>query len=115
MLSGVTAVSPSGSDALGATKFPFTALLDSGTTYTFLPDDLAAEIYKETGAVYDKKADSATCPCALTDSPGYLSFEFGGAGGAVVNVSISDLVYPNEDDDGNKYCVFGIAPSSSIG
>lgn len=46
------------------------------------------------------------------DSPGYLSLEFGGDGGAVVNVSISDLV------DGallrktrqKKYCDFGIFP-----
>lgn len=111
MLSGVRAVSPSGSDALGAAEFPFTVLLDSGSTDMTLPRDLVFGIYNETGVVYDEETDSATAPCGLLDSPGYLSFEFGGDGGPVINVSISDVVFPQESDDGMEYCDFGIVPA----
>lgn len=112
MLSGVRVVSPSGSDALGATEFPFTVLLDSGSTSTTLPSDLVYEIYNETGAEYDTETGSMTVPCSLMDSAGYLSFEFGGDGGPVVNVSMSDLVFPQESDKGVKFCRLGIHPAA---
>lgn len=110
MLSGVRAASDSGSDALGAAEFPFTALLDSGTTYSYLPDDLAHAIFNETGAQYNDTGDEVFVPCDLVNSPGYLSFEFGGDGGAVVNVSMSELVFDEYafELEGVEICDFGI-------
>lgn len=113
--SGLRAVSASGTDNLGSSSFPHIALLDSGTSLTYLPIDLAYEVFNVTGAFYNATADVAWVPCTLanaTEESTYLSYEFGGVGGAVVNVSMSDVVLTdnvNEDDD--SLCEFGILPN----
>ncbi|KAF3765991.1 acid protease [Cryphonectria parasitica EP155] len=114
MLSGVTAVSDSGSDALGSSSFPFTALLDSGTSGTFLPDDLALEILEEVGGTYYEADGTTWVPCDLVNSTGYYSFEFGG-GPARVNVSMSDLVFLDlRAEMDNTLCEFGIVPMGNV-
>lgn len=114
-LTSVTAVSSSASDILGSAAFPMAVLLDSGTTFTSLPTDLVNGIYGEVGAELDKD-NNPFVACKLASSQGYFSFAFGGPGGAVVNVSMSELVIPgtvgqlsNKEDA----CQFAIYPVTS--
>lgn len=115
ILTGVTAVSNTGSDNLGSHSLPYPALLDSGTTSTTLPDDLVAEIYMEVNATWNQQTQRASIPVDYYNSLGYLSFELGGSGGAIVNVSMKELVNPNRPGDYEDTYVFGIRPASVIG
>lgn len=115
--------SPSGSDTLTAPDFAYPVVLDSGTTLTFVPDDLATAIYNEVGATYDDQVGAAVCDCALGGVQGTLDFQFAGAQGPTIKVPITEMVSPlylkdgtqAQFNTGNPACTFGIGPSSSLG
>lgn len=88
------ATSSSGTDLLTASNYAQPAILDSGTTLTLLPDDIAALVFQELGAVDDKDIGAVVVPCALGSNSGYLKFGFGGASGPTINVPVSELVLP---------------------
>jgi len=117
-LTSVTAVSKSGTDKLGSATFPAAVVLDSGSTVSYLPADLAQEMYKEAGATVDSDGTPAV-PCAFRNSKAYFSFGFGGPSGAVVNVSMSELVlglvgnYTSGPNKGQDACQFGVLASDA--
>lgn len=108
MLSGLRAVSNTGSDTLGSSYFPTQAHLDAGTTFTTLPPDLVAEIYAEVGATVPGAGADAVVDCDIATSENYFCFELGGPGGALINVALNELVSTVEGTEDGK-CVFGIA------
>lgn len=115
----MTAVSPSGADNLGSTAFPMPVLLDSGTALTRLPQDLVNEMYNEVGATVDpNNGPLVACKQSSTDS--YFSFGFGGPNGAVINVTMNELILPGAvgklkggANSGQDACQFGILPVNS--
>ncbi|KAK5663785.1 hypothetical protein OQA88_4217 [Cercophora sp. LCS_1] len=86
------AYSPSGSDTLTSTQFPVPAVLDSGTTLSYLPTDLAQQSWKEAGAIYSSQFQLAVIPCQMKNSKGYFSFGFAGPKGPRINVTMDELV-----------------------
>ncbi len=76
-LTSVVATSPSGSDALSSDTF-MGVVLDSGTTLSYLPNDIAQQIWTEVGAVYDPTLDLALIPCSMQTGAGSISFGFAG-------------------------------------
>lgn len=111
MLSGMKAVSDSGSDILGSSSFPMPVLLDSGSTEIHLPKDLLTEIYAEVNATFSDEFGVGAIDCNMAQSKGYFSFEFGGPGGATVDVSMSELVLTYQEEDG--LCEFAVVPSET--
>lgn len=123
-LTSVTAVSSSGSDVLTSQEsYPINGILDSGTSLTYLPDDMAKQAWKEAGAIYIDQIGSAVIPCTFANNDGYFSFGFAGANGPKINVTMSELVlsaysgrvptfprgsYPNGNYEGQQICNFGI-------
>ena len=115
--------SPSGSDTLTPTAYGEAVVLDSGTTLTYLPDDLANAVYNEVGAVYSSEVEAALCDCYTGDVDGTLNFGFAGANGVTIKVPMSELVSPLFLNDGSQgsftngqpACIFGIGPLSSLG
>jgi elongation factor G len=114
-LSSVTAVSSTGRDSLGSSSFPATVLLDSGGTISTLPDDLVDEIWHEAGAIQDE-VGTPHVPCSFANNDAWFEFGFGGPGGAVIKVSLSQLVsggpiriaFTNGTYKGQEACGFGI-------
>lgn len=110
--------SPSGSDTLTSTKFPIPVVLDSGTTLSYLPTDLANQVWKEAGAVYSSQFQLAVIPCQMQNSKGYFSFGFAGPDGPRINVTMDELVldltggqpplFSNGPYKGMAACEFGI-------
>jgi hypothetical protein len=49
-MTSVSAGSSSGSDSLASSSFAVAALLDSGSSFTLLPKDIAQSIFDEVGA-----------------------------------------------------------------
>lgn len=117
-LTSITASSPSGTDTLTSSSFPIKTVLDSGTTLSYLPQDIAEQMWREVGATYTPATKSATLPCSFHSSPGSFSFGFAGDKGPRVNVTMDELVLDLETGRGPLYesgvfkgqeiCDFGI-------
>lgn len=121
LLTSVEGHSSSGEDALSSSSFPIPVVLDSGTTFSYLPDDLALQVWTEVGAEYMVVSNDGTgaplVPCALANNNGYVAFGFGGTGGPVIKVGMDELVSPIFTSDvkftsgtykGESICQFGI-------
>jgi hypothetical protein len=80
---------------------PLPAILDSGTTDTLLPDDIANSIFNGVGVLTDPQFGNVV-RCDLANDDLTFSFTFGGQGGAVVNVSLSEFVTPLLTTDGSQ-------------
>ncbi|KAI0845721.1 acid protease [Daldinia vernicosa] len=119
-LTSVQASSPSGTDSLSS-EFPIPVVLDSGTTFSYLPTDLAEQIWQEVGANYYDEVNLPLLPCSMANSQGHFSFGFGGSGGPVINVTMDELVLPlngvskfeDGPNEGEVICQFGIQNFSS--
>ncbi|KAF2102958.1 acid protease, partial [Rhizodiscina lignyota] len=94
-------------------------ILDSGTTLTYLPDDMANDIMTGVGAVNSEEA-GVFVPCDLMNSPATFNFGFGSSAGPKIQVQISEFVvpYPPFSDgsyptlnDGTPICQWGILPA----
>jgi Eukaryotic aspartyl protease len=81
-MTSVSATSSSGSDSLTSSGFAVAAVLDSGTSYTLLPNDIAQSIFDEFGAT--DVLGYAVVPCALAQKNGTINYIFGGPNGVVV-------------------------------
>lgn len=120
-LTSLEAHSSSGQDALSSSTSPVPVVLDSGTTFSYLPQDLAEQVWKEVSAVYYKigtdGSGAPVVPCALANNKGYFAFGFGGDGGPVIQVGMDELVLPiatqeiqfdSGPNQGKAACQFGI-------
>lgn len=117
-LTSLRAVSPSGSDRLTSSTFPIPVILDSGTTLSYLPTDLAAQVWAEVGAVYSAEFQLAVIPCSMEKSKGYFSFGLAGPNGPRINVTMDELVldlttgqppvFNTGPYEGQQACQFGI-------
>lgn len=122
-LTSLEGVSPSGSDTLTSETFPIPVVLDSGTTLSYLPTDLARQVWKEVGAIYSSDFGAAVLPCNMRNSKGYFSFGFAGPSGPRINVTMDELVldvtsgrppvFASGRYKGQDVCEFGIQNFSS--
>ncbi|KAJ6443099.1 elongation factor G [Purpureocillium lavendulum] len=117
-LYSVQATSSSGSDTLTSSQLPVAVVLDSGTSLTYLPQDMATQVWDEVGAVWDSSAGAALLPCSYSNHGGHFSFVFAGPSGPRVNVTMDELVLPVSTGPapqftsgpyrGQSICEFGI-------
>ncbi|KAL5619333.1 hypothetical protein FOVSG1_001555 [Fusarium oxysporum f. sp. vasinfectum] len=119
-LTSLVATSSSGSDVLTSDSFPIQAVLDSGTTLSYLPQDLAHEIWEEVGAVWSPYYGVAVLPCAYGRNRGNFTFGFAGPDGPSISVGMDELVLSMTSDaanmpafesgayKGENICTFGI-------
>lgn len=121
-LTSLQASSSSGTDTLTSSELPVPVVLDSGTTFSYLPTDIAEQMWQEVGAAYYTQLGLALLPCSMENSDGHFSFGFGGSGGPVINVTMDELVLPLTDEpqqfpsgpyEGQDICQFGVQNFSS--
>lgn len=91
-LTSIDAVSSSGIDRLTSHQDPIKVVLDSGTTLSYLPTDLAEQVWEETGAIYSASTGLALIPCRMQRSTGYFNFTLGGVSGPTVKIGMDELV-----------------------
>lgn len=121
MLTSLKAHSSSGEDALSSSTSSVPVVLDSGTTFSYLPQDLAEQVWQEVSADYytigNDGSGAPLVPCALANNGGYFAFGFGGDGGPVIQVGMDELVlpiatqeipFPSGPYKGKAACQFGI-------
>lgn len=95
----LSVTSSTGTDNLTPSTYAVAAILDSGTSLTILPDDLASIIFQELSAIEDRTF-GVVLPCSVGQATGSLSFGFGGSGGPIIKVPVSELVLPLYDQNG---------------
>ena len=92
------------------------ALLDSGTSFTYLPDEIATAILNGIGVAQDNNTGYNLAPCSLNQSDANVTFGFGGLSGPLINVRLSEFLsdpYTLSDGsilqiNGQEVCLFGI-------
>ncbi|KAI1818273.1 acid protease [Poronia punctata] len=114
-LTSLSAHSSTGTDDLPSREYPIDVVLDSGTTYSYIPQDLAQEVWTEVGAQWVPRYQIAAIPCGMARSPGYFTFTFGGEGGPSIRVGMDELVITPSSGGyrDNDICPFGIQNSTS--
>lgn len=94
-------------------NFPFPALLDTGSTLTYLPARLTQSIYDTFDVTYDSEFGGGFVPCSMSERTDQLIFTFSEPSIAVdLNEMVVDMG-PYRFGDGTRACVFGIAPADS--
>jgi len=111
----LSATSRSGTDQLTPSDFAIAAVLDSGTTITYLPDDVAEMVFAELGAQYYEQLDAVVLPCYTGQGNGTIDFGFGGSGGPVIKVPISEIVLPLTLSTGEPATFSNKQPACQLG
>ena len=121
-LTGVSIGNSATRTTLNSGNLPASALLDSGSTLTYLPDDVVSSIFNKYNVQYDSQAGQAYCDCSLGNSADTVDFTFSSP---VIRVPMSELVISGSAGSGTggsttfsngpSYCTFGIAPAGNTG
>ncbi|KAH8647127.1 aspartic peptidase domain-containing protein [Xylariales sp. PMI_506] len=80
-------------------------LLDSGTTFTTLEENLANQIYADLGISIDNTTGYPLIDCSARGWSGGLTLGFGGSSQKTITVSFRDLIFTAEG-----LCALGIIP-----
>ncbi|KAF2139854.1 uncharacterized protein K452DRAFT_289232 [Aplosporella prunicola CBS 121167] len=94
------------------------AILDSGTTLTYLPNSIANDIIKGVGAINDPTFGYVV-RCNIGATGSNITFGFGGADGPIITVGMDEMTVPLLDTageslkfrNGEDACMFGINPA----
>ncbi|KKA30631.1 hypothetical protein TD95_005038 [Thielaviopsis punctulata] len=105
-----------GSTTLGS-NMAQAVLLDSGSSLSYLPNDMVNTIYDKVNAYYSENEQVAFVPCTMANNKN-LNFTFTFSKPEIV-VPMDEMVLSVQDVDGNditfnngeKACLFGIAPA----
>jgi hypothetical protein len=123
-LSSVASVYSNGTLSDNYTSNAQFVILNSGTTLTYLPENVAQSIMDTFNATYSNSLGYATCCCLLPENSDLsLKFQFGGSGGPTIVVDLNELVLqtgsnigfgPGGSPGASDNCVFGVSISDSI-
>jgi hypothetical protein len=94
-------------------------ILDSGTTITYLPDQISQDLQTGVGAV-NSASYGLVVPCSLKSSPATINFRFGNANGPTIVAPLSQFILdfpvgipaPTFKSNGAIACRWGIAASA---
>ncbi|KAM0276857.1 hypothetical protein ACHAQH_006333 [Verticillium albo-atrum] len=91
-MAGISAVRKSHDVALPCRECSIRAVLDSGATLSFLPDDLAHAIWQEAGVKWSSNLKAPMLPCSRAGGTQKFAFHFGTEEGPTIEVGIDELV-----------------------
>ncbi|KAH0372765.1 candidapepsin-4 precursor, partial [Aureobasidium melanogenum] len=104
----LTGVGYNGQENSIASNLNTAALLDSGSSLMYLPNTVAEEIYKMTGAKYNSEYGAAFIDCDMRYNDTTIDFTFSSP---TIRVSMSELVLVMGYQGRNPICILGIAPA----
>ncbi|KAK9457075.1 aspartic peptidase domain-containing protein, partial [Dipodascopsis uninucleata] len=95
-------------------SFELSGLLDSGTSFTFLPNDIVEAFAEMTDSIYDEKHDGYITICNESSLPISLNYIFGDV---TIPVSLNELFIPTGEvlDGDLPLCLMGIFDNSKVG
>ena len=111
---GLTAVSltnSSGTTNYSSSALPTAALLDSGSSLSYLPNAIVQKIFDDLDVTYVESEGIGYVPCSMAKKDYNISYTFSSP---TINVAIAELVLDVSEGatiDGEAACAFGIAPA----
>lgn len=106
----LTAVGHNGNAGSIASNQAIPALLDSGSSLMYLPNDIAQSIYDAVGAKYNSQEGVAFVDCNAGNSNETIDFTFSSP---TIKVALNELVITAGVDRGQEICILGIGPAGS--
>ncbi|KAH0045781.1 acid protease, partial [Aureobasidium melanogenum] len=103
----LTGVGYNGQRSSIASNLNTAALLDSGSSLMYLPNDITESIYRMTGAKYSQEYGAAFIDCNMRYNETTIDFTFSSP---TIRISMSELVLVMVQDR-NPVCILGIAPA----
>lgn len=113
----LTGVAIAGQNLSSSSSLPAAVLLDSGSTLTYLPNDITQDIFNKLNAVYQSQLGAAYVECSQNSDTETVDFDFSGQ---TISVPYDELFLdagtnsqgqPLTFQNGEQACLFGIAPS----
>lgn len=104
----LTAVGANGQTGSIKSGMSVGALLDSGSSLMYLPNDITEAIYNAVNAQYDSSQGAAFVDCSLADQSGSIDFTFSSP---TIRVPINELVLVAGYQNNQPICILGIAPA----
>ncbi|KAI5210417.1 acid protease [Aureobasidium subglaciale] len=104
----LTGVGYNGQENSIASNVNTAALLDSGSSLMYLPDDITASIYRMTGAKYSADYGAAFIDCNQRYNETTIDFTFSSP---TIRVSMSELVIVMGYQGRTPVCILGISPA----
>ncbi|RVD83870.1 uncharacterized protein DFL_005644 [Arthrobotrys flagrans] len=98
------------------------AVLDSGSSLTYLPNSTVTPIVKQVGGVWNQDLEAYVVPCSLSNNhEEFVTYQFGGSDGPKIKIPMEELTnyimdakgHIKTDENGNPVCTFGIQPQPS--
>ncbi|KIV77383.1 hypothetical protein PV11_09181 [Exophiala sideris] len=117
LLIALTSVAIPDQNLSSSSSLPAAVLLDSGSTLTYLPNDITETIFTKLGAVYESNLGAAYVECSKNSDSLTIDFDFSGQ---TISVPYDELFLdagtnsqgqPLTFDNGETACLFGIAPA----
>lgn len=85
-------------------------LLDSGSSFMYLPDNVVRSLYRTFDAQYDASQQAAFIDCDFANQEGTLDFSFSGV---TIQVPYNELVILAAVSRGQPVCMLGIGPAGN--
>ena len=85
-------------------------LLDSGSSLSYLPNNIAQSIFQAFSAQWDDNESAAVVDCSLRQQTGTIDFTFSGA---TISVEVSELVVLASIERGVSTCILGISTADN--
>jgi hypothetical protein len=104
----LTGVGYNGQENSIASNLNTAALLDSGSSLMYLPNDVTESIYRMTGAKYSQEYGAAFIDCNMRYNDTTIDFTFSSP---TIRVSMSELVLVMGYQGRTPLCILGIAPA----
>lgn len=110
-----------GSHALVPKDMNIRVILDTGTTFCFLPRSVAEAIYAAAGVLVSENPKvPPLASCTLATAMESFIFGFGGSDGAKISVPIREFLIPTISEglvfpDGTPACAFGVGVQDNPG
>lgn len=106
LIIALTAIGANGNVGSIADNLQYAALLDSGTSLMYLPDDIANAIFPAVGAEWDEQQGAAIVDCSLATSTETLDLTFSSP---TIRIPMNELVLTA----GENVCILGVARAGS--
>ena len=106
LIIALTAVGANGNQGSISDNLRYAALLDSGSSLMYLPNDIADAIFPAVGAEWDENQGTAFVDCSLADSTETLDLTFSSP---TIRIPMNELVLTAGADT----CILGVARAGS--
>lgn len=104
----LTDIGTNGNTGSIGTKLNAPVLLDSGSSITYLPNDIVNTLYSNFKVNYNSNHGVGVVDCSVAGQDDTVDFTFSGA---TIRVPVNEMILQSKRRNGDTACIFGVSPS----